>query len=239
MKPGSRRVFLWSGLTEYNCSEGLKKASPYVQVTGSGSICLSQRRKRRHPWRAQRGPSLARDALLQAYAPIALSGSAVCHKILIVLKVTNLSRSNSYSNENVQGTENTVRRGKRPAPGTKTPGAFLNNATRWPVYGRTSGMRCVIARAEHARDGGFASFRSDRVPCAGTVLQQCRQCRHSPISELLRQCSQTKNPGEPGFILLKTVKKTISPRQRYASYRSCSHAVYGQQFQSDAGEPLR
>ncbi len=26
----------------------------------------------------------------------------------------------------------------------KTPGAFLNNATRWPGYGRTSGMRCVL-----------------------------------------------------------------------------------------------
>ena len=53
---------------------------------------------------------------------------------------------------------NTVRGGKRPAPGTKTPGAFLNNATRWPVYGRTSGMRCVIARAERAMDGGFCDF---------------------------------------------------------------------------------
>jgi len=40
----------------------------------------------------------------------------------------------------------------------KTPGAFLNNATRWPGNGRTSGMRCVIARAEHARDGGFCVF---------------------------------------------------------------------------------
>ncbi|MGC1068716.1 hypothetical protein WKH16_22560, partial [Pantoea agglomerans] len=29
---------------------------------------------------------------------------------------------------------------------------FLNNATRWPGYGRTSGMRCVIARAEHVMD---------------------------------------------------------------------------------------
>ncbi|PNK62029.1 hypothetical protein A6J33_004240 [Pantoea sp. FDAARGOS_194] len=42
------------------------------------------------------------------------------------------------------------RRAKRPAPGTKTPGAFLNNATRWPGDGRPSGMRGVIARAELA-----------------------------------------------------------------------------------------
>lgn len=34
----------------------------------------------------------------------------------------------------------------------------MNNATRWPGYGRTSGMRCVIARAEHARDGVFCVF---------------------------------------------------------------------------------
>ncbi len=39
--------------------------------SASGSIRLSQRRKTRHPWRAQRGPSLARYALLQAYAPFA------------------------------------------------------------------------------------------------------------------------------------------------------------------------
>ncbi|KAA5950370.1 hypothetical protein F3I27_05350 [Pantoea sp. Bo_2] len=51
-----------------------------------------------------------------------------------------------------------TRRGKRPAPWTKTPGAFLHNAERWPGNGRTSGMRCVIARAGHARDGGFCDF---------------------------------------------------------------------------------
>ncbi|WP_314918647.1 hypothetical protein [Pantoea brenneri] len=47
---------------------------------------------------------------------------------------------------------------KHRGPRTKTPGAFLNNAKRWPVYGRTSGMRCVIARAEPARDGVFCVF---------------------------------------------------------------------------------
>ncbi|GME30568.1 hypothetical protein ACJ2_05840 [Pantoea sp. QMID2] len=31
---------------------------------------------------------------------------------------------------------------------TKTPGAFLNNATRWPGNGRTSGKRCVLKRRE-------------------------------------------------------------------------------------------
>jgi hypothetical protein len=39
---------------------------------------------------------------------------------------------------------------KHRGPRTKTPGAFLNNAKRWPGFGRTSGMRCVIARAEPA-----------------------------------------------------------------------------------------
>ncbi|RZK08121.1 MAG: hypothetical protein EOO84_06190 [Pantoea sp.] len=34
----------------------------------------------------------------------------------------------------------------------KKPGAFLNNATRWPGYGCPSGMRCVIVRAEPVRD---------------------------------------------------------------------------------------
>ncbi|MDQ0021083.1 hypothetical protein J2X94_003258 [[Curtobacterium] plantarum] len=34
----------------------------------------------------------------------------------------------------------------------------MNNAKRWPGYGRTSGMRCVIARAEPARDGVFCVF---------------------------------------------------------------------------------
>jgi hypothetical protein len=39
---------------------------------------------------------------------------------------------------------------KHRGPRTKTPGAFLNNAKRWPGFGRTSGMRWVIARAEPA-----------------------------------------------------------------------------------------
>ncbi|NEG67140.1 hypothetical protein GQQ18_11140 [Pantoea agglomerans] len=39
---------------------------------------------------------------------------------------------------------------KHRAARIKTPGAFLNNAKRWPGYGRTSGMWCVIARAEPA-----------------------------------------------------------------------------------------
>jgi len=34
---------------------------------------------------------------------------------------------------------------KHRGPGGKTPGAFLNNATRWPGYGRTSGMGCIVA----------------------------------------------------------------------------------------------
>ncbi|KGD79038.1 hypothetical protein ID11_02580 [Pantoea vagans] len=67
-------------------------------------------------------------------------------------------RVNLAATQKLRGAGNMGRRGKRPAPWTKTPGAFLNNATRWPGYGRTSGMRCVIARAEHAMDGGFCDF---------------------------------------------------------------------------------
>ncbi|TXL76881.1 hypothetical protein D9O29_16500 [Pantoea vagans] len=58
-----------------------------------------------------------------------------------------------YSNEEAQCAGNTGRGGKRPTARKKTPGAFLNNAKRWPGYGRTSGMRCVIARAERPIDG--------------------------------------------------------------------------------------
>jgi len=53
---------------------------------------------------------------------------------------------------------------KHRAARIKTPGAFLNNATRWPGNGRTTGMRCVIARAELARDSGFASLRKAYAP---------------------------------------------------------------------------
>ena len=45
-----------------------------------------------------------------------------------------------------------------PRHGQKTPGAFLNNTTRWPGQGRTSGIRCVIARVERVMDDGFCVF---------------------------------------------------------------------------------
>ncbi|RNA72846.1 hypothetical protein EBO33_21960, partial [[Curtobacterium] plantarum] len=45
----------------------------------------------------------------------------------------------------------------------KKPGAFLNNAKRWPGCGRTSGMRCVIARAAPARDGVFLRLYGRRM----------------------------------------------------------------------------
>ena len=67
--------------------------------------------------------------------------------------ITYSNPSKSGSNKLARRAGNRVRRGKRPAPGTKTPGAFLNNATRWPGNGRTSGMRCVIARAERPGTG--------------------------------------------------------------------------------------
>jgi|GEM_PF-6450979 len=41
----------------------------------------------------------------------------------------------------------------------KNAGAFLNIAKHWPVYGRTSRMRCVITRAGQSMEDGF----SDRV----------------------------------------------------------------------------
>ena len=52
---------------------------------------------------------------------------------------------------------------KAARAGDKTPGAFLNNATRWPGYGCTSGMRRVIARAEPARDGVFLHLCASRM----------------------------------------------------------------------------
>jgi len=45
----------------------------------------------------------------------------------------------------------------------KKPGAFLNNAKRWPGCGRTPGMRCVIARAAPARDGVFLRLYGRRM----------------------------------------------------------------------------
>ena len=77
-----------------------------------------------------------------------------------------------------------VRGGKRPTPGTKTPGAFLNNAERWPGYGRTSGMRCVIAWAERPWMA-LAPFRSDRVPFADS---------NSPL-----RCSTACAPAQTSF----------------------------------------
>ncbi|PHP95413.1 hypothetical protein CBF17_001770 [Pantoea agglomerans] len=50
------------------------------------------------------------------------------------------------------------RKASRAMDKIKTSGAFLNNAKRWPGYGRTSGMRCVIAWAERVTDDGFCVF---------------------------------------------------------------------------------
>jgi len=72
--------------------------------------------------------------------------------------LTNSYQGASGSDELAQNSGNTVRGGKRPAPWTKTPGAFLNNAMRWPGNGRTSWMRCVIARAERVMDDEFCVF---------------------------------------------------------------------------------
>jgi len=44
----------------------LREAVPYAKT------------QNRHPWQAQRGPSLARYALLQAQPPIALRPAGVC-----------------------------------------------------------------------------------------------------------------------------------------------------------------
>ena len=53
----------------------------------------------------------------------------------------------------------------------------MNNAERWPGYGRTSGMRCVIAWAERPWMA-LAPFRSDRVPFADSNSQQ--HCSTAP-----------------------------------------------------------
>jgi len=87
-------------------------------------------------------------------------------------RVKDLKPDASDRSAYAQRAGNRVRGGKRPTPGTKTPGAFLNNATRWPGYGRTSGMRCVIAWAERPWMA-LAPFRSDRVPFASAHSPQC------------------------------------------------------------------
>ncbi|OQV42843.1 hypothetical protein BZ160_01575 [Pantoea vagans] len=50
----------------------------------------------------------------------------------------------------------------------KKGGSVLNNANRWPGYGRTTGMRRVIARAENAMNGGFCVFAK-----GGSSLSDC------------------------------------------------------------------
>jgi len=64
----------------------------------------------------------------------------------------------------------------------------LNNAKRWPVYGRTSGMRCVIARAERPWMA-LAPFRSDHIPFAGSNLQL--RCPSAPYPNLLQKFSSS------------------------------------------------
>jgi len=93
--------------------------------------------------------------------------------------------------QKLKGTGNTVRRGKRPAARIKTPGAFLNNATRWPVYGRTSGMRCVIARAE--RPGiGLSAFPI--WPCCLCRLGlTAKQAVQAPFHQRTSQAVFTNN----------------------------------------------
>jgi len=40
----------------------------------------------------------------------------------------------------------------------KNAGSVFEQRNALARYGRTSGMRCVIARAERATDGGFCDF---------------------------------------------------------------------------------
>ena len=105
------------------------------------------------------------------------------HRVLTLALQTAASPNQSQSarNANAQRAGNTVRGGKRPAPGTKTPGAFLNNAKRWPVYGRTSGMRCVIARAERPWMA-LAPFRSAVFPVQARTYSYADPLHPTPIS---------------------------------------------------------
>ena|GEM_PF-3057015 len=48
----------------------------------------------------------------------------------------------------------------------------MNNATRWPGYGRTSGMRCVITRTEPSQQ-----MRRDRA-CSGKPVRSKRHLSH-------------------------------------------------------------
>jgi len=60
---------------------------------------------------------------------------------------------------------------KHRGPRTKTAGAFLNNAKRWQGFGRTSGIKCVIARAELAGMSFFASLKGICSLSLHTILQ--------------------------------------------------------------------
>jgi len=91
-------------------------------------------------------PFLARYALLQAYAPFASCPVAASGFSKAATNKTCIQRIwQQHESSSCREPGQKRKASRRP---DKTPGAFLNNATCWPGYGRTSGMRCVIARAE-------------------------------------------------------------------------------------------
>ena len=71
---------------------------------------------------------------------------------LIIPHQGNLAATNKLNAQRAGPEEESV-----PRHGQKRQ-AFLNNAERWRGNGRTSGMRCVIARAERVMDDGFCVF---------------------------------------------------------------------------------
>ncbi len=99
----------------------------------------------------------------------------------------------------------------------------MNNAKRWPVYGRTSGMRCVIVWAERPWMA-LAPFRSDRIPFAGS---------NSPL-----RCSTACAPAQTSFggphplfcrrkktCLFRQVSKMVGERGLLCSASSALRAV--------------
>ena len=150
----------WPG---YGRTSGMRcviaRAEPSQQMrrdrAGSGKPVRSERRLS-HPWtlgprRPWRGTLSFSDRL-----PCALSLFIADRFSVPVVYQQRRSRNGKHLPDVKRREHMPV--AKHYGPPTKTPGAFLNNATRWPGYGRTSGMRCVIARAEPSQQ-----MRRDRA----------------------------------------------------------------------------
>ncbi len=99
----------------------------------------SAKTQNRHPWQAQRGPSLARYALLQAYAPFALC-PAVASVTDIDGKITGRMIVAAMMKYKAQGTgseeESVPRQGRRGPSGHGWP-ERLSDLTLFPEQARS------------------------------------------------------------------------------------------------------